>query len=458
MHPPVPPASAPTPCATPSLSGFIDLAYAMLFLLTLPYYSVRALGRREMLKSLVPERLGYVPHRRGDRRCLWVHAVSVGEVMVVRPFVRLFRERYPDWDVVVSTITETGQAVARKAFPDLQVFYFPLDFSFAVRRCLRRIRPSILVLTELEIWPNFIVLAHAAGVRQIVVNGRVTQRSLARYLWIRTSIGRILGCVDTVAAQDEQFAERLRQMGTPPDRLRITGNMKFDSVVGGSFEAYAFDLSARLGIGADDPVLVGGSTHESEEQALLDAYAALRQEVPRLRLILVPRHPERARRVEELIRVAGHVPLRKTALDEGRLPAEGTEQAVLLVDTIGELRKIYSVATVVFIGGSLIPHGGQNLLEPAALGKPVVCGPHMHNFAAACDLLCREGGARQVSDAPGLLPALRAWFADPAACRRAGERAERALRGHQGATLRNLELVGQLVRDTIPAEGPDGAR
>ncbi|MBI3268340.1 MAG: 3-deoxy-D-manno-octulosonic acid transferase [Planctomycetes bacterium] len=446
------------PPANSSLAGFIDLAYAMLFLLTLPYYAVKAMGRAEMLRSLVPERLGYVPARRGGRRCLWVHAVSVGEVLLVRTFIRLFRERHPDWDVVVSTITETGQEVAWKSFPDLQVFYFPLDLSGAVRRCLRRIRPDVVVLSELEIWPNFLLFAREAGVRCLVVNGRVTERSLGRYQWILGALRRIMCGIDALGAQDECFAARLRAMGAPAERVHVTGNMKYDAISGGSFDEYARDLRARLGVGPEDPVLVGGSTHDREEEALLGVFAALRREFPRLRLILVPRHPERAGRVEDLVRGAGFAVLRKTQLD--REPAAGTgadsaavaaaAAAVLLVDTVGELRKVYSLATVVFVGGSLIPHGGQNLLEPAALSKPVVCGPHMHNFLEGTELLVRAGGARQVADAAGVLAALRAWLADPAAAAASGAAGEAALRGRQGATERNLALVERYL-DALPA-------
>ncbi|MBI5366156.1 MAG: 3-deoxy-D-manno-octulosonic acid transferase [Planctomycetes bacterium] len=463
---PVPaPAAAPiavacrrVPAAPHALSAVIDLIYAMLFILTLPYYAAKALGRREMLKSLIPERLGYVPERRraGGRPCLWVHAVSVGEVIVVRTLVRRFRERHPDWEVVVSTITETGQEVARKSFPDLQVFYFPLDLSAAVRRCLRRIRPDVVLLAELEIWPNFILHAHAAGVRVAVVNGRVTERSLGRYLWIRGALARILACIDALAAQDEVFAVRLRAMGTPPGRVVVTGNMKFDAVVGGNFGEYGKDLARRLGYAPGDPVWVGGSTHEREEEAVIAAYRSLRGEFPRLRLVLVPRHPERCGRVEELLREAELPVVRKSRLDGGapasaaaagpaNAVAGGASPPVLLVDTVGELRSVYSVATVVFVGGSLIRHGGQNLMEPAALGKPVVCGPHMHNFAEGTELLVGAGGAVQVADARGLAGAVRAWLADPAAAERAGAAGARALLGRAGATERNLALIERLL-------------
>lgn len=437
-RPPRPPADDPIPALRP----FTDMSYAILAAAALPFYLV-SLARKSKYRASLPDRLGWVPRLPVGPPRVWIHGVSVGEVMVARPLLDRLAARHPDWDLVLSTTTTTGQEVAHKAHPSRTVFFMPLDLSFFVRRALARIRPDVIVLVELEVWPNHLLEARRLGIPVVIVNGRVTEDALRRYRWVIHPWRRIMGAVSAVGAQNSPFAERLVGLGVAPDRVAVTGNMKYDAVSMDLDPARGPALRRELGIVADEPVLIGGSTHEPEEDHLLRAFLDLRKNLPRLRLVLAPRHPERFERVEGLVRAAGLHCLRRSR-QEAFSPA-GAE--ALLLDTMGELRVLYGAADVVFVGGSLIPHGGQNLLEPAALGKPVVHGPHMFNFADGAALLRGCGGAIEVPDAAALTSALHGLLRDPAFALAAGRAARAALLSQRGATERNAAIVERAMLD-----------
>lgn len=387
------------------------------------------------------QRLGGVPRRAGERPCLWVHGASVGETLLAKGFIAAWRKAHPDWDVAVSAFTPTGVEVARKNFGDLPVFFWPLDLGFCCGRSLGRIRPAAVVLIEMEVWPGFVAAAAARGIPVAVVNGRITERSAGRYdrvPFMKKTFARI----SRFCAQEEQYAWRARTIGFAAERVTTTGNMKFDGLPEAPSEEAKAALAAKLGIAAGAAVLVGGSTHDPEEKLLLGAFEELRAAHPGLRLVLVPRHPERAADVVRAAAEAGHETVRKTDIDQGVAPPA---DAVVVVDTVGELRTLWGLATVAYVGGSLTPRGGQNIMEPAAMGKPVVFGPNMENFREARELLVGAQGCRQVKDAAELLQALQDLFRDGEAARVMGAKAQEALRDKAGATARNVVEIERVL-------------
>jgi 3-deoxy-D-manno-octulosonic-acid transferase len=388
--------------------------------------------------------LGRAPRRIGARPCLWFHAVSVGEVKLLRPMIEELGRRRPDWDVVISTTTPTGLAVARRDYPDLITFYVPLDFSWAVRRAVARVRPSVLALVELELWPNLIGAAKKAGARVAVVTGRLSARSHRGYRKIRWAMGRTLWRLDSVAAQTAEYAERFIDLGVPGDRVRVTGSVKYDGLETDRDNAATVGLRRALGLSASELVFVAGSTMEGEEAAALAAYREARREHPTLRLVVVPRHPERFEAVAAWFVQQGHRVVRRSR--PGEVFGEGAEPPVLLIDTMGELSAVWGLADGAFVGGSLRPgRGGQNMMEPAAFGASVLFGPHTENFREAVEGLLARGGARRVADARELAEALRDDLDDPEAAAARGAAGRAFVLAQHGASARTLAELDRLV-------------
>ena len=412
-----------------------SVVLALLTFAYLPAFLVRKVWRGGYPLAL-RERLGFVPLAPGPAR-LWVHAVSVGEVMAAVPLVQALRRRWPDVEVVVSTVTATGAHVARSRLPDAAAaFVFPLDFGSATRRAVRRVRPRGFIALETEIWPNLLRALAAAGVPAILANGRISDRSFRRYHRVRGLFRRVLDHVSLFAMQSDEDARRIIALGARPDRVVVTGNLKME-VPGG--EAGAAELWRRLLHLGAARVWIAGSTHRGEEGPILDALLELRRSGEPLCLILAPRHPERVDEVEALGRARGLGPVRRSRQAPGPTPD------VILLDTVGELAALYAVADVIFVGGSLVPVGGHNVIEPALHAKPVVFGPHMANFRDAAALLLGAGGAVQVPEAGRLAPTLRALLDDPEARRRLGEAAWTAVRAHQGACERTLDALSGVL-------------
>lgn len=431
-----------------------DFVYAAAGLAGAPWILSAFRSRPELRATLRPK-LGACRPRRGDRPCLWLHGVSVGEVVAGKIFAAEFTRRHPSWDVICTTTTVTGHAAARQAFGADRVRYFPYDFSGPVERVFAAIRPSMLVLMELEIWPNVMTFARRRGVPVAIVNGRVTARALARYRCVRPLVASAWQGLSACAVQNETMRDRFRELGAPPARTAITGNVKFDAADTPPPSAPDARILAVLG-DARRPLCVAGSTHDPEEAALLRVMERLRAKGISPRLVLVPRHPARAEAVVAAVAAAGRRPLRKSALDAGTSSPPG-DDGVLIVDTIGDLRSFYSVADVVFVGGSLIPHGGQNCLEPAALGKPVVCGPSMQNFEDAIDLLEHAQGAYRVPDEATLEVVLGNLLRDGHAAQTAGELARRAVAQARGATSKTLDFLSPIVENArLRAARPGG--
>jgi 3-deoxy-D-manno-octulosonic-acid transferase len=378
--------------------------------------------------------------------------VSVGEVLAARVLVRPLKARFPGHRVFVSTTTLTGNTIARETVRGADgVFFAPFDFPGSVDRVLDRLRPALLVLVETEIWPNLIHRARQRGARVAIVNGRISPRSFPRYRRLRPLLRRVLAEIDLFLMQGEAHRERMLAMGAPPDRVHVAGNLKYDAL--GEPETPA---ALRRALGQDGsaprPLWVAGSTVEGEEAAVLLAFAALRKSDASARLVIAPRHPERFAVVADLVARAGLACARRTLLPE----AGWTGGDVLVLDTLGELAQVYALATVVFVGGSLAPAGGHNVLEPAAAGCPVLVGPHLESCQAEADLLRAAGALDVVADADALATRLAGLLADDGLRRAMGGRAREAvarLRGAADADVRLLAEAGLLVARTLADAG-----
>jgi 3-deoxy-D-manno-octulosonic-acid transferase len=424
------------------MSWFFDLAYLTLLAAVSPILFWRIAVRGKYRTGWNEKFWGRVPVRQGQAPCLWFHAVSVGEVLQLEPMLAELRRRLPLVEFVISTTTPTGRAVAMTKFPRDRVCYFPLDFSWTVREAIRRLRPTAIVLVELELWPNFVFHAHRSGIPLALINGRVSQRSSRGYSRIRPLISRLLECFEVLAAQNALYADRLAALGAPRERLHVTGSIKFDRVTSDRDNPRTAELRRFFGIRSEERVFIAGSTQFPEESAAIDAYLAARRAHPELRLILVPRHKERFEEVGRLIESRGLPLVRRSqaAATTGTDP----EPPVLLLDTLGELAACWGLADVAFVGGSLGNRGGQNMIEPAGYGAALLFGPNTQNFRDVVELLLAEDAARVVPDAAGLTAAVADCLANPQAARAAGARAQRLVLAQQGATVRTVELLGNL--------------
>lgn len=412
------------------------LLYALLpaVLLRLAWLGVRDRGYWRRW----PERLGFVAPRSGSAPLVWLHAVSVGEVQASRPLIERLRRERPDLDILVTTTTPTGAAVLGRAFDEAVVHrWFPYDLPGAVARFLARTRPALVVLMETELWPNLITACAARGVPVVLANARMSPRSFARYRLGGALTRATLAGLAALTAQSRGDAERLLALGAPAARLSVAGSIKFDARIPASLREQAEPLRRDLGV--DRPVLIAASTHAGEDEVVLEAFVRVRERFAEALLLLVPRHPERADRVAELCRARGLEVARRS---RSASPA-GTD--VFLGDTVGELPLFYAAADVAFVGGSLTPVGGHNVLEPAALGLPVLTGPHTFNFAEITAMLAEAGAVGVVRDAAELACAVEAYFADAQRRVRAGDAGRAVVEANRGAVERVWEAVSPLL-------------
>ena len=424
------------------------LLYSLVSLFVLvvvsPYFVYQALRHNKYVGSL-GQRLGYLPvsfNLDGDES-IWVHAVSVGEVLAARPLISELGRQYPKLRIFLSTTTRTGQQLARRNVADVDaVFYFPFDWTFTARRTLNVVKPRLFIMMETELWPNLLRECRARGVKTVLVNGRISYRSFPRYRLIKPFFRRVLADVDRFCVQGEETAGRLTQLGADPARITVTGSLKFDSL----------DVIPTPGRGPERvlrffrmspnrPVLVAGSTLKGEEESVIRAFNRVRSTGLAPLLIVAARQPERFGEVERLCRHEGLTTIRRSELP---IDAEPRADAVIL-DTIGELAQLYQVATVVFVGGSLVSAGGHNILEPAIFGKPIVFGPHMENFAEIAEEFLVNGAAVQVRFDRELDEAIVSLMSDPVRRARLGAAARALVEANRGAKEKTLAVITALL-------------
>jgi 3-deoxy-D-manno-octulosonic-acid transferase len=427
------------------MSFFLDALYLALLVLASPVLVYKALATGKYRRGMWRKLTGPAFDRPDDRPCVWFHGVSVGEVHLLRQIVAAFRRRHPDWQCVVSTTTDTGFDEARKHFPELPVFFWPFDFSWAVRRALRRVRPSLVVLAEGELWPNFLLAARRQGVPVAVINARMSPRSFRRYRRLGGLARRLLGRVDLFVAQTAEYATHLRRLGAAAERVHVSGSVKYDGTSADRDNRKTHELRRLLAVGPGDLVFIAGSTQEPEEEVALGIFRRLRGEFPRLRLILVPRQKDRFDEVAALLKRSGEPFVRLSELAACGV-ALAAPQAAVLGDTIGDLSALWGLADVAFVGGSLDGRrGGQNMIEPAAYGAAVLFGPHVWNFRDAAARLAAAGAAEQVADAAALEASVRRLLADPQQRAAMGAAARQFVKEQQGATERTLTLLDGLL-------------
>ncbi len=426
------------------LADLLYLLAAITYLPILAYQMIRQGKNRRGWR----ERFGHVDVPPCTERRIWVHAVSLGEVNAARQLVESLEKRFPRDRIVVSTTTDTGYARACELYGDERVFRYPLDFSWVVRRALRRIDPAMIVLVELEVWYNAVRIATQHGVKIVVVNGRLTETSASRLARLGVFSRSMFTRLEWVGAQDETIAARFERLGTPKSRIRVTGSMKWDTATISNHVDGADGLARALGITQQTPLWVCGSTGPGEESIILDAYRMIIDAGGDLALAIVPRKPERFDEVAQLIEREAFRCVRRTALPDGSVPEHASNRPyVFLGDTMGELRKFYALARVVFVGRSLVPMGGSDPMEVAALGKPAVAGPYLDNFEVAAEALRDKNALRTASNAEELAREVRGIIADPGDARKIGETAQQVVRDHQGATKATVDALARLVDD-----------
>lgn len=408
-----------------------------------------AVRHRKYFGSL-RQRLGRLPvsFNLDGEESIWIHAVSVGEVLTARALLPELRARYPRYKLYLSTTTKTGRQIAARSLQYVdEVFYVPFDLGFAVRRTLRTVRPRFLILVETEIWPNLLRACHEAGVTTALVNGRISSRSYPRYRLARPFFRRVLRHVDVFCMQSDESARRIVDIGAPAAKVCVTGSLKFDSLQpasGPGEGSYAERGQHRVlryfRVAADRPVVIAASTLRGEEDPVLDAFQRVRASRPNALLILAPRKPERFDDAERLARRAGYTVARRSEL---RVDAEPRQQVVIL-DSIGELAQLFQVATVVFVGGSLVDAGGHNILEPAVFGKPIIFGPYMQNFAEISSTFLEHGAAVQIRAARDLEPLLLELLGDPVRRASLGAAARALVEANRGAREKTMARLAEL--------------
>ncbi|MCU0704876.1 MAG: 3-deoxy-D-manno-octulosonic acid transferase [Fimbriiglobus sp.] len=434
-----------------------DLFYLLTGVILAPWLIWRAARTGRYRQHFAAKLLGRV-EASPAHRTVWFHGVSVGEIHLLVTLVAAFRKKNPDWRIVVSSTTDTGLAEARSKFPDLVVIPYPFDFSWACGEALDRVRPAVVVLAESELWPNFLAAAGERKIPVVVANGRISPRTFRRMMKVKSLLNRVLfRHVTTFAVQTEEYADRLRQLGVRERQIRVTGSIKFDGATGDRNTLKGRELERVLanrgrqnpGAESGPPVhagrspellLVAGSTHAPEEAILLGVFTKLRSTFPQLRLLLVPRHPDRFNEVADLIQKSGLTFARRSHLTE---PPEFPPPVVLL-DTVGELGAAWGLAELGYTGGSLDgQRGGQSMIEPAGYGVPVVFGPHVWNFRDPARLLVDAGAAVMVKSADELEAAFAGLLLDADRRRRMGDTARRLVKEQQGATERTVDLISE---------------
>ncbi|MCF6157254.1 MAG: 3-deoxy-D-manno-octulosonic acid transferase [wastewater metagenome] len=431
------------------MSAIFNIIYITALTFSSPYLLLKILTNKRY-RSGIPQRLGWITVRERKSPCMWIHCASVGEVLTIKTLVKHLEKEFNTWDIVLSTNTNTGLFVAQKNFPGRKVFYLPLDFSWIIDKVLNAIAPNCLILIELELWPNFIMAAAKRNIPVILLNARISEKSLKWYRILSKISERFFESItrkgNFFCARTSGDADRLKNWGIPEEQMVITGNMKFDTIITTLPKETEVQLTQVFEIDKQDKIIVCGSTHEGEEIILLRTFQHIRKKFNTLRFILVPRHIERVNDIITVIESLGLKHVKKTSLDKG----EGTidrqkYETVILVDTVGDLLATYSIADCVFVGKSLVPKGGQNILEPAGLAKPIIIGPYTFNFHEEVQLLKEADAIKIVQDESSLSNEMMYVLEHPVEAQNMGKRAQAAVRKQRGATDRNVRIIREIL-------------
>lgn len=417
----------------------------IVFILFLPYFIFKIIFVGKYREGTL-QRFGFIPiERMPSGKRIWFHAVSVGETKAVMPLIKRLKSASHDIDVIFSTTTSTGNKIARAyKFVDY-VIYFPLDFTWAVRRVINRIQPTAFVVVEKEIWPNVLNMLDRMNIPVIVVNGKVSSRSFKRYYFFRFFFKSVFKKVLFFCVQRIKDYERITALGIEPARVFVTGNIKFDMETPELTEQEKNDIMQMLYINTSDKVFIAGSTHKGEEEIILDVFERLRREIQGLKFIMAPRHPERFKEIEDLIRAKGFSLLKRSETFSLQ-PSAFIPRDIILLDTMGELGKIYGIADISFVGGSFVREvGGHNLLEPALHKKPVLFGPYIYTFSEGADMLLKGGGGIMVKDKRELEERLRELFQYPALAQKIGEAGFTIVQANKGATEKTFDAIKTVI-------------
>ncbi|MDO5553094.1 MAG: 3-deoxy-D-manno-octulosonic acid transferase [Planctomycetia bacterium] len=422
----------------------LNLCYLLFLVVVSPILMYRVLVLKKYRNGFREKFFGFVPKlppcEKGHVR-VWFHAVSVGEMNLLVPIVKLVVAEHADWEIVISTTSKTGMELGRKKFPQYPVFYAPIDFSWSTNTAMRRIAPNLLVLVELELWPNLILAAKRFGTRVAIVNGRISEKSLKRYRHIRFLTRFLFSRIDCIAAQDGYACDAFRQLGA--EQTVLTGAIKFDGVEMNRRNEKTLRLAALAGVREGDLVFLAGSTQSPEEAMALTTFKILQSDYPELKLILVPRHPERFEEVARLLAASSFPWQRRSHLNENDTPR--AENRILLVDTVGELGAWWGVCEIAFVGGSMTRRGGQNMLEPAAYGAAVSFGPNTKNFRDISSMMLKANAARVVMNQEEMTAFVRECLEYRAKAVAMGTRARDLVLTQQGATKKTLHYLEKLV-------------
>ncbi|MHC4534417.1 MAG: 3-deoxy-D-manno-octulosonic acid transferase [Planctomycetota bacterium] len=420
----------------------LDLLYLSAAIVYSPVIIYRAI-RHKRYRAGWNQRLGKISRRGPHKKCTWLHAVSVGEVNAAKTIIKELENKFGDFEIVISTTTDTGFTRATNLFSkNHQVFYFPFDFSWIIRRAFNNIQPAICLLMELEVWPNFVQFAQQSNIPVIVVNGRMSDKSFPRYQKIKPLVKKMFGRISLTLAQTEQYARRFKELGCQDEKVIVTGSLKYDTAQLTDKVEGADALAAQLNIGSER-LWVAGATGNDEEKILLDVYKNLKQDnrFVDLRLAIVPRKPERFDEVAQLIERMGFPLLRYSRIKNNTAPPPTDSQAIILGDTMGDLRKFYSLATIIFVGRSLVPMGGSDMVEAAALRKCTVLGPYAFNFKQTVDALLADSGAIMVKDQQELLQTMQQCLNDSDFAQSIAKNGREVIRKNQGATQKTINQI-----------------
>ncbi len=417
---------------------FYDIIFFVCAVIYLPFIFLRGKWHNGFYMRLGVSSLRGLKDAIAGKRTIWVHAVSVGEVMAVLDLIGEIQRRYAGHMIILSTVTMTGHDLAQARLKNKCVVIFaPLDFSWAVRKYAEAIRPEIYIAAETEIWPNLYRCLSKKGVPIVQVNGRISDRAFKGYGRVTVLTKGVLGAVRAFCMQSPQDAERVTALGAERARVHVVGNLKFDNL-----PQTGFARKEDWGFAREDKLFIAGSTHPGEEEIMLDVFKELRREVPRLRLVLAPRHVERAADIARLVDQSGCKALRFSQCGKGA----PIDERVVVVDTVGHLRDLYSLAEIVFIGKTLTVGGGQNMIEPLNFGKPTLVGPHTENFRDITRIFLEAGALIQVPGKEELLMQLRSLLQDPDRIRKIGALAKKVIHDHQGATVRTMDIIAGILK------------